>query len=113
MIVGHVGLGADDRLDPLLVALLVEVERAVHVPVIGHADRRLAVADRLGDEFVESRRAVEHRELGVDVEVGEGIGHGTLTMTFGTMALGTMTCWLAGGWSADEDLGSYTVVVRM
>ena len=43
VIVGHVGLGADDRLDPLLVAFLVEVQRAVHVPVIGHADRRLSV----------------------------------------------------------------------
>ena len=80
VVVGHVGLGADDRLDPLLVALAVEVERAVHVAVIGDADRRLAVADRLGDELVEPSRAVEHRELGVDVEVGEGIGHGLLTV---------------------------------
>ena len=80
VVVGHVGLGADDRLDPLLVALAVEVERAVHVAVIGDADRRLAVADGLGDELVESSRAVEHRELGVDVEVGEGIGHGLLLM---------------------------------
>jgi len=79
MVVGHVGLGADDRLDPLLVALAVEVERAVHVAVIGDADRRLAVPDGLGDEFVEPRRAVEHREFGVDMEVGEGIGHGLLT----------------------------------
>ncbi len=76
MIMGHVGLGADDRLDALLVALAVEVERAVHVAVIGDADRRLAVTDGFGDEFVEPGRAVEHRELGVDVEVGEGIGHG-------------------------------------
>ena len=78
VVVGHVGLGADDRLDPLLVALLVELERAVHVAVIGHADRRLPVGDGLGDQLVEARRAVEHRELGVDVEVGERIGHGLL-----------------------------------
>ena len=65
---------------PCLLHSLVEVERAVHVAVIGDADRRLAVADGLGDELVESSRAVEHRELGVDVEVGEGIGHGLLRM---------------------------------
>jgi hypothetical protein len=39
--------------------------------VVGDAERRLTVGDRLGDEIVEARRAVEHRELGVDVEVGE------------------------------------------
>jgi hypothetical protein len=44
--------------------------------VIGHADRRLPVGDRLGHHLVEARRAVEHRELGVDVEMGERIGHG-------------------------------------
>ena len=76
-VVGHVRLGADDRLDPLLVALLVEVQRAVHVAVIGHPDRRHAVLHRLGHQFVQPRRPVEHRELGVDVEVGEGIGHGS------------------------------------
>ena len=77
VVVGHVGLGADDRLDALLVALLVEVQRAVHVAVIGHPDRRHAVLHRLGDHLVEPRRPVEHRELGVDVEVGEGVGHGS------------------------------------
>ncbi len=90
VVVGHVGLGADDRLDPLLVALAVEVERAVHVAVIGDADRRLAVADGFGDELVEPSRAVEHRELGVDVEVGEGIGHGLLTV-------GWVAGWVVGG----------------
>ena len=74
VVVGHVGLGADDRLDALLAAFLVELERAVHVAVIGHADRRLAVGDRLGDQFVEARRPIEHRELGVDVEVAERVG---------------------------------------
>ena len=70
-LVGHVGLGADDRLDALGTALLEELEDPVHVAVIGDAERRLAVGDCLGDEIVEARRAVEHRELGVDVEVCE------------------------------------------
>jgi hypothetical protein len=33
----------------------------------------LAIGHCLGDEVVEPRSTVEHRELGVDVEVGEGI----------------------------------------
>ncbi len=77
VIMGHVRLGADDRLDALLVALLVEVQRSVHVAVIGHPDGRHPVGDRLGHHLVQPRRPVEHRELGVDVEVGEGIGHGS------------------------------------
>ena len=75
VVVGHVRLGADDRLDAVALALLVEVEDPVHVAVVGDAERRLAVGDRLGDQLVEPGRAVEHRELGVDVEVGERVAH--------------------------------------
>ena len=71
VVVGHVGLGADDRLDPLPPALLVELERPVHVAVIGDAESRLTVGDRPCHQLVEPGRSVEHRELGVDVEVGE------------------------------------------
>jgi hypothetical protein len=39
--------------------------------VIGDPERRLTIGDRLGDEVIEARRAIQHRELGVDVEVGE------------------------------------------
>jgi hypothetical protein len=72
---GHVRLGADDGLHALGTAFLVEVERAVHVAVIGDADGRLAVADRLRHQFVEPCRAIEHRELGVHVQVGERVAH--------------------------------------
>ena len=75
ILVGHVRLGADDRLHALGAALLEELEHPVHVAVIGDAERRLAVGDGLGDEIVEARCAVQHRELGVDVEVGERIPH--------------------------------------
>ena len=71
----HVRLGADDGLHALGPALLVEVEGAVHVAVIGDADGRLAVADRLRHQFVEPCRAIEHRELGVHVQVGERVAH--------------------------------------
>ena len=39
----HVGLGADDGLDALLLALFVEVDDAVHVAVIGDAQCRLSI----------------------------------------------------------------------
>ena len=71
VVVGHVGLGADDRLDALLAALLVELQRPVHVAVVGDPERRLPVGDRLGHQLVEPGGPVQHRELGVDVEVGE------------------------------------------
>ncbi len=74
-VVGHVGLRADDRLDPVLLALPVEVEDPVHVAVIGDPDRRLPVGNHLGDQLVEAGRAVEHRELGVYVKMGERVPH--------------------------------------
>uniref|UniRef100_A0A6J7NAW3 Unannotated protein n=1 Tax=freshwater metagenome TaxID=449393 RepID=A0A6J7NAW3_9ZZZZ len=78
VIMGKVCLDAENRLDPLLVALLVEVQDAVHVPVVGDADSGLTVGDRLGHEGIEPCRTVEHRVLGVDVEVGERLPHGGL-----------------------------------
>ena len=52
-VVGHVRLGADDRLHALAATLLVEVEDAVHVAVVGDAEPRLSVLHCLGDEIVE------------------------------------------------------------
>ena len=75
-VVRHVRLEADDRLDVDLAARLVEVEDAVHVAVVGDADRRLTVGRGCGDRVGDTRRAVEHRELGVDMEVGERVAHG-------------------------------------
>ena len=56
---------------PVVPAGLVEVEDPVHVAVVGDPERRLAVGDRRRDEVVDPGRAVEHRELGVGVQVGE------------------------------------------
>ena len=71
VLVGHVGLGADDRLDALLGAFLVEVDDPVHVAVVGDAERWLTVRLRLGHQFAETRGPVQHRKLGVNVQVGE------------------------------------------
>ena len=70
---GHVGLDADDGRDPLRVAGLVEVEDAVHVPVVGDRDRRLPVGHRRRDDLVDACRAVEHREFSVEVKVAEAV----------------------------------------
>jgi hypothetical protein len=75
VVVGLVELGADDRLDSLLLGRLVEVEDPVHVAVIGDPHRRLTVGRGGGDHIGHPRRAIEHRELGVQMEMGEGIGH--------------------------------------
>ena len=48
---------------------------AVHVAVVGDADRRLAVGGRRRDDLADPRRTVEHRVLGVQVQMDEGIGH--------------------------------------
>ena len=70
-LVRHVRLGADDRLDTLGTALLEELEDPVHVAVIGDPKCRLTICHGLGDEVIEARRPIQHRELGVDMEVGE------------------------------------------
>jgi hypothetical protein len=42
MLVRHVRLGANDWLDAFFFALLVKIDDAIHVAVIGHAKRRHA-----------------------------------------------------------------------
>ena len=67
----HVGLGADDRCETRFARGAVEVDDAVHVPVIGDADCRLAVGCRGGHHVLHTGRAVEHRVLGVQMEMDE------------------------------------------
>ena len=68
---GHVRLGADHRVDAGLAARRVEVEDPVHVAVVGDTEGRLTVLHRRLHQVGDPRRPVEHRELGVGVEVGE------------------------------------------
>ena len=70
-----VQLGADDRHQPGVACRLVHRQHAVHVPVIGDPDRGLAVRGRGGDDLADPRGTVEHRVLGVHVQVGEGLRH--------------------------------------
>ncbi len=77
----HVRLGADHGREVERAGRLVEVEDAVHVAVVGDADRGLAVGGGGGDDVGDARRTVEHRELGVQVEVDERlVAHELLLM---------------------------------
>ncbi len=68
---GHVRLCADNGIDPGRTAGSVEVEDSVHVAVVGDPQRRLPVGHRRGHELLHPRRAVQHGELGMGVQVGE------------------------------------------
>ena len=70
-VVDEVGLEAEDRLDPVLPAGLVVLDRAVHHPVVGEPERRLAERRRALRQRVDPAGAVEHRVLGMDVEMRE------------------------------------------
>ena len=74
MVVDEVDLTADDRLDAVLGAGLVELDRAVHHAVVGQAERRLAELRRARRQRVDLARAVEQRVLGVHVQMGAGGG---------------------------------------
>ena len=61
---------------PACAGRLVEIEDAVHVAVVGDPDRRLTVRRRPRDDLGDPGRTVEHRELGVLVQVGKRCAHG-------------------------------------
>ena len=82
----HVGLDAQHRDDAGLAGRLVEGKDAVHVPVVGDPDGGLAVGHRGGDDIVDPGRPVEHRVLGVDMEMGEAVSHPRLPFVCGFSA---------------------------
>ena len=71
---GEVGLHADDRFDARGRGLLVEVVGTEDVAVVGHRQGRHAHALDLGEQFGQPRGAVEHRVLGMDVQMHERVG---------------------------------------
>jgi hypothetical protein len=70
---GEIRLNPDDRLDRALGLLrgLEELVGSEHVAVIAHGHGRHALPLDLGDQFAVLRRAVQHRILGVDVQMDE------------------------------------------
>jgi hypothetical protein len=68
-----VRLDADDRLDAGLLGGLVELVGPVHVAVVGHAHRGHAEPLRLGEQRPDLSGAVEHRVLGVHMQMNERV----------------------------------------
>ncbi len=71
----HVGLVAQNRLDPRRLRVVIEVHRAVHVAVVGHGARSVLTLGRdlfhPFEQVLEFGRAVQQRVLGVLVQVRE------------------------------------------
>ena len=67
MLVGHVRLGTDDWLNAFFFALLIKIDYAIHVAVIGHSKRWHSFGCRFANQFVKPRCTVQHRIFRVDV----------------------------------------------
>ena len=74
MVVDVIDLAAEDRLDVLLLAGLVELDRAVHHAVVGETQRGLIKGGRALGEVLDVRGAVEQRVLGVHMQVRDWRG---------------------------------------
>ena len=68
---GHVGLHADDRVEPGFFRPQVELDHAVHRPVVSDGHGRHLQLLGPGDEGRDSAMTVEEAVLGVQVEVDE------------------------------------------
>jgi hypothetical protein len=75
----EIGLCADDGRQFCVERRPVEVEDAVHVPVVGDPDRGLTVGFGGGDDVRDPGGAVQHRELGVQMQVHERAPQGAAT----------------------------------
>ena len=72
---GDVGLEADDRLDAVLLGLLVEVDDAKHVAVVGHRDRLHAGVRARLHQIGQADGAIEQAVERVQMEMREVGGH--------------------------------------
>ena len=72
---GHVGLSTDNGVDPTFSAGLIEVQDSIHVAVVGNAKGRHSISNCLCHQRIDSSCPVEHRELGVGVQVGKTRRH--------------------------------------
>ena len=69
-VVDEVDLTAQQRLDAGLAGRAIELDRARHGAVVGDADGGHAELHRALDELRDAAGAVQHRVLGMDVQVG-------------------------------------------
>ncbi len=69
----YVRLDTEDRFDADGRRGLVEVDDAVEHAMVGDRDRWLAICGGGPHHVLDPRRTVEHRELGVNMEMGEAV----------------------------------------
>ena len=72
---GNVGLHAQDGLDPLLLALPIEIDDAVHDPMVRDGKGRLAQSLCPGDQSWDAGRPIQQGILGMDMQMHEGNRH--------------------------------------
>ena len=75
MLMSHVCLGANDWLNPFFFALLIKIDDAIHVAVIGHSKRWHSFGCSFANQFIKPRCAVQHRIFGMDMQVSKRICH--------------------------------------
>ncbi len=72
----NVHLAANNRFYPRFASGLIKVYRAVHHPMIRNGERWKFQFHRAINQLVQSTRSVEHRELGMHMEMDKlGLGH--------------------------------------
>ncbi len=75
-----IDFAAEDRLDAALARVIVKDHRRKHVAVLGHRERRHLQPGRFVQELVDAARAVEQRELGVQMQVNELVHASTFSL---------------------------------
>ena len=84
-VVHEIGLEAQNRLDSVLLAGLVELDRAIHDPVIGEPEGRLAELRGPLRQGVDFARAIEQRVFAVDMQMcAGGRAHRNVQLRFRT-----------------------------
>jgi hypothetical protein len=73
---GEIGLDADDGLDAVAAGLGPELVGAEDIAVVGRGDGRHPHRGRGPEQLVDARRTVQHRVLGVNVQVREAVVRG-------------------------------------
>ena len=87
-----VHLAAQNRLDAALLRLVVERDRREHVPVLGDRERGHLQLLRAVEQLLDAARAVEQRELRVEVQVDE-LGHHVSTCGLSALCLVRAKSW--------------------
>ena len=74
----HVGFTPDDGFDPCFFCFAVELDGPEHVAMVGHRHGRLTKGFDLLDQGLNLIGAVQQTELGVEMKMHEGRGHGEI-----------------------------------